>query len=214
MTELLVAKCSRKAAQYAVTRWHYSQVLPAGKLVTYGAWENSQYIGCVIFSRGATHHLAAQWGYSTTEAVELTRVALSTHVSPVSQIVAAALRMLKQSNPGLQLVVSFADPAQDHHGGIYQAGNWLYTGQSATSTEFVVFGTQYHARSIHAKGWKQTAAWLQHNIDPNARTVKVEGKHRYLMPLSRHARRRMIKHARPYPRATAGEASTVTRSSS
>lgn len=57
--QLLVAFCNRKAAKYAVEHWHYSRVLPAGNLFTVGAWERGRFIGCVIFSQGATRTLTA-----------------------------------------------------------------------------------------------------------------------------------------------------------
>lgn len=199
MPELVVDYCSRQAALYAVQHWHYSGKLPTGNMITVGAWEDGRFIGCVIFSQGATHKLAAQWGLRPEQACELTRVALDQHSAPVSQIVAAALRRLRERNPGLRLVISFADPVQGHHGGIYQAGGWTYTGTSTPSTEFVVRGVQMHMRSVHAKGWKQTIPWLREHIDPHARAVKVPGKHRYLMPLDRGMRRAIARYARPYP---------------
>jgi len=38
------------------------------------------------------------------------------------------LRKLKKHAKGLKLVVSYADFNQGHHGGIYQATNWIYVG--------------------------------------------------------------------------------------
>lgn len=201
MADLTVAKASHAAAKHAVETWHYSHRLPSGKLFVRGAWEDGKFIGVVIFSRGATSDIGKQFGLDQTQCVELTRVALTDHVSPVSQIVALAIRDLKASNPGLRLVVSFADPAQGHHGGIYQAGNWVYVGQGKSTTEFVVRGKQMHLRSVHAKGWKQTLPWLQANIDSNAYKVTTIPKHKYLMPLDRAMRRYVEKLRKPYPSA-------------
>lgn len=201
---LLVDYCNERAARYAVEHWHYSQQLPAGNRFLVGAWEHARFIGCVVLSQGATHKLVAQWGLRPDEGCELTRVALDKHDAPVSQIVAAALRLLRERNPGLRLVVSFADPAQGHHGGIYQAGGWIYTGTSHPAAEFVVNGKQLHARSVHAKGWKQTIEWLQEHVDPNARKVYPPGKHRYLMPLDKAMCRRVLRYAQPYPHAVQG----------
>lgn len=191
--------CSFDAAKFAVTRWHYSEAMPAGRLVQIGAWEDGKFVGTILFSHGATHKLAEQWGLDRNEACEMTRVAFRRHKAPVTQALSKALTLLRETNPTMRLVISFSDPVQQHHGGIYQAGNWIYTGASGRSVEFIVNGIQYHARSIHAKGWKQTVPWLQENIDPDARSVRVPGKHRYLMPLDRAMRRRIVKHSQPYP---------------
>jgi hypothetical protein len=58
----------------------------------------------------------------------LTRIALTNHKAPVSRIMAITLRKLKKHAKGLKLVVSYADFNQGHHGGIYQATNWIYVG--------------------------------------------------------------------------------------
>lgn len=208
MSELKIAKASHDAALFAVQRWHYSRKLPSGKLFIRGVWEHGKFIGVVIFSRGATNTIGSPFGLDQTQCVELTRVALNTHDAPVSQIVAAAIRDLKQGNPGLRLVVSYADPMQGHHGGIYQAGNWVYVGQGKAAPEFIVRGVQMHMRSIHAKGWKQTLEWLRANIDPKAERVEITPKHKYVMPLDRPMRRYVEKLRVPYPRSAASESTT------
>lgn len=211
-TELKIAKASHDAALFAVKNWHYSRKLPSGKLFIRGVWENGEFIGVVIFSRGATNTIGSPYGLEQTECVELTRVALNKHATPVSQIVAAALRDLKATNPGLRLVVSYADPMQGHLGGIYQAGNWIYTGQGKAAPEFIVRGQQMHMRSIHAKGWKQSLEWLRKNIDPDTVKVEITPKHKYLMPLDRGMRRQVAVLGLPYPHAV--EDSEVSRDSS
>lgn len=216
MTALTVAPCSRKAAEHAVLRWHYSQTMPVGKLVTLGVWEHERYTGAVAFGRGAQPQLGAQFGLAQTELCELVRVALRDHKHHVSQIVAAALRQLRTTNPGLRAVVSFADPAHGHHGGIYQAGNWLYMGHSETQTEYLVNGERVHERTLSSllkarahtrRDGESRLDWLRRTRDPRAQRVTVPSKHRYVYPLDRAMRRRLTKHAKPYPHA--GEVSTA-----
>jgi len=75
---LKVDFCSYDAALYACKHWHYSKVLPASKLVKIGAWEDDRFIGCIIFSRGASPNISkpyavgqenAKADYSTVETV-------------------------------------------------------------------------------------------------------------------------------------------------
>lgn len=192
MTELLVAACDRKAAEYAVSHWHYSKVMPTGKLVPFGVWEDSKFIGAVLFSRGASPHLGNALDLDQTEVCELTRVALREHVSTVSAIVARALRQLTATNPGLRLVVSFADPMHGHHGGIYQAMNWVYTGQSNPVTEYFIGGR-----------WRHTRGAYWHPDRPGAARREAPGKYRYLYPLDRAMRRRVTSLSQPFPRSRA-----------
>lgn len=191
MTDLLVAPCSHEAATLAVTRWHYSHQIPTGKIVRLGVWEHERFIGAVLFSRGASPYLGDAYDLGPTELCELTRVALRDHDAPVTQIVAWALRILRERNPGLRLVVSFADPARGHLGGIYQAGNWIYTGLSNPVLEHFVRGRWRHVRGSY------------HEVKAAGGRVPTRtrpGKHRYLMPLDRAMRRQVAPLALPFPR--------------
>lgn len=184
---------NQQAAIYAVKNWHYSKRLPASKLIRYGIFEDGKFIGVVIFSRGASPHLGTSIGLDLTEVCELTRIALDKHVAPVSQIVAESLRLLKKSNPGLRCVISFADPKRGHKGGIYQAGNWIYTGKSNSVTEYLIDGTWLHTRTAY-----------HHPKRPGAKTRISSGKLRYLMPLDKMLRKKISKLALDYPHAVEG----------
>jgi len=204
MTKLLVAPCDIRAARHAIMKWHYSKTVPAGKLVKFGVWENQKFIGAVIFGRGATPHLGSPYGLQQTELCELVRVALDIHESPVTQIVAESIRQLKQTNPGLRLIVSFADPDEGHHGGIYQAGNWIYNGTSPSARFFRIKGKKTHPRSVGAMGGVQSLEWVQKNLDPKAEIVLTAPKLRYLYPLDKPMRRKIAKMALPYMNAVEG----------
>lgn len=130
--------CSHQAAKYAVEHWHYSRTMPAGKNVYVGAWESAKFIGAVIFGMGSGNATnGTRFGLVRTgQMAELTRVALTEHKTPVSRIVAISLRMLRSQSPGLRLVISMADPKQGHHGGIYQAGGWVYTGTTKPDVQY------------------------------------------------------------------------------
>lgn len=204
MTRLVVAPCDIRAARHAVMKWHYSKAVPAGKLVKFGVWENEKFIGAVIFGRGATPHLGSPYQLEQTEVCELVRVALDKHEAPVTQIVAEAIRQLKQTNPGLRLIVSFADPDEGHHGGIYQAGNWVYNGTSPSARFFKINGKKTHPRSVGAKGGIQSLEWVQANLDSKAEIVVTAPKLRYLYPLDKAMRRKIEKMALPYENAVEG----------
>lgn len=205
---LLVAPVGSKAARYAVETWHYSRTMPVGRSVYFGVWEDEQYIGAVIFGRGASPALGKAYGLNVMQVCELTRVALREHVAPVSQIVAVALDVLRRQSPGLRLVVSFADPVQGHHGGIYQAGNWLYLGTSAPSHLWRVraTGELLHQRMVSATGaLRQFGRVTRSRRIDECDRIEVPGKHRYVMPLDRAMRRQLAKRALPYPQDTRGQ---------
>lgn len=151
--DLRVDWCDYKAAKYAVEHWHYSCSMPTPPHNLVGVWEDARFIGCVIFGRGSNNNGHKPYDIKMTEFCELTRIALSAHHTEVSRIVSIALRFLKTKSPGLRLVVSYADPNHGHHGGVYQAGNWVYTGQTGKDFEAVDgSGRKWHSRQVSRTG--------------------------------------------------------------
>lgn len=201
MIDLRVAWATHDAASYACKHWHYSRSLPCGKLVKVGAWENDRFIGVVVFGRGASRNLSMPYNLQQDECVELTRIAMRDHQTPVSQTLARALRFLKRSNPRLRLVISFADTVQGHHGGIYQASNWIYTGTSNPDRCYKINGKQMHKRQLYSLGYGSKLEGAR-KLDPLATVVHTPGKHRYLMPLDKQMRRQVQPLQKPYPKRT------------
>ncbi len=193
--DLRIDWATHAAAKYAVENWHYSQSMPVGKTVKIGAWESGKFIGVVIFAYGANNNMGKPYRLPQTECCELVRVALSQHVAPVSRIVALALRWLKKANSGLRLVVSYADTQQGHHGGIYQAGGWVFAGTSEGAAQYVLNGRVVHSMQIQTfvrSGKIKSRAGLA--------TVKAGDKHKYLMPLDDAMREQIAPLAKPYPK--------------
>lgn len=194
--------CSHEAAKYACEKWHYSGSIPTPPYNRIGVWELGQFIGCVLFSRGAARRGPDQFDLAHTEFCELTRVALTTHETPVSKILAVALKFLKTRCPGIRLIVSYADPNNGHHGGIYQAGGWIFVGQSGGTTEYIApDGKQWHSRMISPTGKKKVYGQYRAVWKPDQCTiVRLEGKLKYLMPLDPEMRARILPLAKPYPK--------------
>ena len=207
---LAVAPVSYRTARHAVDRWHYSHTMPQGRAQHYGVWEHGRFVGVVLYGRGANRNLGPSLGLSTYETCELTRIALGDHDSPVSQIVPRTIAILRASSPGLRVIVSLADPYYGHHGGIYQAMNWLYLGTSQPTPMFRdAHGRLWHHRVVGGRGvplqfGRQTAVPRRAELE----ALSFPGKHRYAWPLDRATRRRLTPLCEPYP---AAEVSEVTR---
>lgn len=189
-TDLRLDWASHKAAKYACERWHYSRCLPTGKLIKVGVWEAGEFIGCVIFGRGANNNLGKSYALEQTQICELVRIAINKHQSPISRIVSIALQFLRIHNPGMRLCASYADPVQNHHGGIYQAGNWIFVGQQSGQTEYYFNGQQTHGRSVMAQ--RGTIVGLH--------KIPIPGKFKYLMPLDAGMRNKILPLSKTYPK--------------
>jgi len=193
------------AAEFACMHWHYSKCMPAFASVRVGAWEQDRFIGVVMFSRGANLHIGEPYGLGQHEAVELTRIALTEHQVPVSRILSITMRFLRQHCPGLRLLVSYADQAQGHHGGIYQATGWIYVGTATPQASLHVHGSLHHKRTLRERFGRggNSIGWLREHVDPQAAWIEDKPKHKYLMPLDAAMRKQVLPLSCPYPKKDA-----------
>jgi hypothetical protein len=203
--------CCHEAAKHAVLRWHYSRCMPAAKLVRVGVWEDSRFVGAILFGSGANRHLARPFGLLPTEACELVRVALAPNrETPTSRCLAISLKMLHRLAPGLKLVVSYADTKEGHLGIIYQATNWLFLGGSF-QPYIKVRGKIEHPRSLYDRYGRggQQIAWLREHVDPKAQRVEMPAKLKYVFVLDPTLRPQIEAIAQPYPKRAGSIASDV-----
>lgn len=85
---------------------------------------------------------------------------------PLSHFVATTLRMLKPSN---WIVVSYSDTAMNHHGYVYQACNFLYTGTSSP-----------HADKYRPDGTGHNRHAESFDVRKDEYSVERSIKHRYV----------------------------------
>ena len=199
--------CSYEAAKYAVMHWHYSRTMPAGKLFKLGVWENDKFIGSVIFGRGSNNNMSKMFNLKQTECVELVRVALTKHKTPVSRIISICLKILRDNNKGLKCVVSYADLTnQGHVGIIYQASNWYYLGERKTDSGHIILnGKIVHKRTISSKYGSHK------NVPFKMINAKGQCKHLYAYALNQSMKEKLNLIKKEYPKR-ATKASAVSNS--
>lgn len=186
--------CSHQAALLSVKRWHYSRSLPCADLIKIGVWENNIFIGAVIFCRGANNQINKAFGVKINEICELGRVALNKHESPVTQIISIALKMVKKLCPNLKLIVSYADSNRGHLGKIYQAGNWIYLGETDS-----ISNVKYKGKIIHKRQW----GYIKNSKNLNGikpEYVKTLPKYRYVYIFDKGLLPDILKRQKPYPK--------------
>lgn len=198
--DLKVDWATHEAAKYACENWHYSKSIPIGKLVKIGAWENNKFIGVVIFGRGTAKSLGSKYGLKQDQCVELVRISLTKHVSPVTKIMKFAQRYLKLSNKNIRLIVSFASQDAGHHGGIYQGANWIYSGLTAYKGEFLYKGKRATDRQVSALVSKTKISRGELEKRGFLTKLPTNPKYRYLMPLDADMRKQIAPLAKPYPK--------------
>ena len=209
-SDLRIDWATHAAAKYAVENWHYSKSYPIGKSVNVGVWEDGCFIGAIQFRNGSNNNMGSPYGLTHGEFCELSRVAINKHKTPVSRMLRIALGFLRKQSPGLRIVLSYADTTQGHHGGIYQATNWIYSGLTDGDTEYFIDGRWRKARNFRSSDFSKYSG-IDYKKLPSRKTP---GKHRYLMPLDAEMRKRVLPLAKPYPKrekqAMTGPTGTAT----
>lgn len=205
-----LTRANDKAIEYACKVFHYAKITPRNPL-GYNIYNgNDEWCGVIVFGYGAAPMIGSPYGLGQGQTIELTRVALNGKQECTSQAVALALKELKKDCPMVRLVVSYADIDQDHLGTIYQATNWIYIGEttSGQSHAFIIDGKKIHEKTVRTFVLKKYSVGTIENIKKAYHAKSVEkfftkGKRKYLMPLDKRIRKKILPLAQPYPKESA-----------
>ena len=172
-----VKEINSKIAMDMVMRNHYSQ-RKTGAKVCFGLYVCSDLVGCVVYSQPASYTLCKGVCGPDYKAfvIELSRLVITTNKrNSASYLIGQSLNKL-----GNKVVVSYAD-CNDHVGHVgyvYQATNWLYTGQGSAEPKWIDPRTgeviSFTRRHIDKKAEAIGLDWKQLIKSPQI------GKHRYV----------------------------------
>ena len=147
-------------------QWHYSGRVPTISRA-FGWYVNGQLKAVCTFGKPASNSLCESiCGKEYADNVyELNRLCREDDFKePLSAFVSACLRRLRINR---WIIVSFSDTAMNHHGYIYQACNFIYTGETKERRDVFV-GEGKHARHYTKK-----------DMDSGLMTIR-SAKHRYI----------------------------------
>jgi len=190
------------AVSFSCKRYHYAKAVPIAQ-VSYSVFNDlDEFCGVVVYGPGATPNLSSPYNKWHGQVLELVRMALNGKQHTTSMVLGASLKALKKDAPLVDLVVSYADSDQSHLGVIYQATNWIYTGlfNAGTRGAFMINGKKTHNKTVHSKGVIQSLSEVRKHLDPNATEFFTKGKHKYLMPLNKKMRKKILPLSQPYPK--------------
>ena len=121
---------------------HYAKRIPSVSYA-FGLYKNNFLCGICSFGRPIAHQLIkhAFKGYYQNNFLELNRLVINDgfEKNVLSFFVSQSLRLLPKPNA----VVSYADTSLGHHGYIYQACNFIYTGLSFKKRDYTVEGLEH-----------------------------------------------------------------------
>ena len=200
-----LAQATHSAMQYAVKHWHYSKSMPSNA-VGYSVFnDDGEWCGCILFALGANPCINTDLNINKKEVIELVRVALNGKHGKTSMAVAIALRLIKKHIPYLKAIVSYADENQGHLGTIYQATNWIYTGEYARENGIHINGKTTHRRTVNSRYNTSSLEWIRENIDSSAHIIKGKPKHKYYYLYDKSLMGILKDRQKPYPKKAAAE---------
>ena len=151
---------------------HYAQRMPSISYA-FGLFIEKTLRGICTFGKPASHHLC--WGICGKEHMdkvyELNRLVVDEGLpkNTLSQFVSKCLKHLKLDD---LIIVSYADEGKGHHGYIYQATNWIYTGRTKRRT------VKYTGKNKHSRHYDDSMNHIRKVRTAKHRYVYFTGKSR------------------------------------
>lgn len=160
-------------------------------------------VGCIIYGSPVARH-----GVKSISSIlefdvvwELKRLwvedGLGSNIESYS--ISQSIKYIKKNHPNIKVLISYADPAENHIGLVYRATNWLYQGNEVSHS-----GTMYQYRFANNGQWLSPRAMNNKigvcglgdvlKIYPEIEYKPIERKHRYLyFTCSKTEKKKIIK---------------------
>ena len=147
---LHVQECNPVHVNGLIERLHYSHsVFGITATHCFRVLCGQRTVGGALFGPPAAFNVSRRYSPDGDLLVELRRFVLTDDMPKNSEsfCLGVMLRMLKKH--GVERVLSYADPAQGHHGTIYAAAGFKCMGKSAARKHLIWNGKKYPDRNIH-----------------------------------------------------------------
>ncbi|MGL5051214.1 MAG: hypothetical protein ACRC6E_11415 [Fusobacteriaceae bacterium] len=133
--KVIIKQIDTKLAEDFILNKHYAQRKPSVSWC-FGLYSLDLLIGILTVGKPASNSLCkGVCGIEVSSKVyELNRLVIDENLPPntLSFFVGKCLKLLKKEDI---ILVSYSDMAMKHHGFIYQATNWIYTGKTVERTD-------------------------------------------------------------------------------
>lgn len=184
MANDLYRKVSDRACKKLVLENHYIHSMPSSIKLCYALMSSADppnhVVACCIFSTPVGRwEVPGIW--------ELTRLVRQDDVSePLTKLISMSVKYTRKVK-SVKLLISFADREEDHHGGIYQASSWIYSGMAKGRLDgFNIDGIFVPARTCNSRYGTSSVNLLISRL-PNSVVVPHfdQGKYIYWKPLNK-----------------------------
>jgi len=184
---------------------HYAKRLPPIEHA-FGIFNEANVLqGIATYSTPVSSTLRGLWD-NDYKLMELNRLVINDGLEKniLSYFVSSSLKLM----PKPMVIVSYADTSKNHHGYIYQATNWIYTGLSAKFKDYYIEGMEHlHNGTIMdlSRGQENRVDWLRQKFGDKLIMIDRPRKHRYFYFIGKkNDKKNMLKmlpyKTQPYPK--------------
>jgi hypothetical protein len=177
---------------------HYAKRIPPVEF-SFGLYDDKSILqGVISYGTPVSSGLRNLWN-GEFKLMELNRLVVNDGLekNTLSFFVSQSLKYL----PKPLVLVSYADTSKNHHGYIYQATNWIYTGLSLPFKDYYVKGMEHlHNGTIMdmSRGQENRVEWLKQKFGDKLIQIDRPRKHRYFLFLGNKTQLKKIKSMMPY----------------
>lgn len=176
---------------------HYAKRIPPIEY-PFGLFLNGELVGICTYGTPVSSTLRNLWN-GKYKLMELNRLVVNEGLEKnvLSYFVSNTLELL----PKPLVIVSYADTSQNHHGYIYQATNFYYTGLSAKFKDYYIKGKEHlHNGTIMdmSRGQENRVQWLRDKFGDDLIMIERPRKHRYFIFVGNKRDKKIMKRMLPY----------------
>jgi hypothetical protein len=174
---------------------HYAKRIPMIQF-SFGLFDNEKIIGVCTYGTTIAIDIRKKFEYHV---YELNRLVVNEQLpkNTLSFFVSKTIKMM----PSPCVLLSYADTTKGHHGYIYQATNWIYTGLSAIVKEYKIKGQEdMHSQTLFdkSKGKIDRVGYLKELYGDKLYMDYRARKHRYFFFLGNKFHQKKMKVQLPY----------------
>jgi hypothetical protein len=177
-------------AEELIKRFHYSRRVPT-HVVLCGTWHRpgglfgdfGEAIAACVFRVPPT-----RWSEEVLELARLVRH--EDDCPPLTALIAACCDELRRRK--CDLVISYADPTHEHHGGVYQASSWHFAGRREPTNDGILLDGHFIAGRACNNKWGTRSVEKVRELEPS-RDIQPHfdaGKYLYWRALTKTGKRK------------------------
>lgn len=166
----------RSYAELLLQEFHYIGTAPKNTHTYLGLFIGKSLVGVCLFGYGTNKYMSSKMGGKT---LELTRFCLVDWLpkNSGSYFISQSINYIKQHNPDIKYLVSFADTGVGHLGGLYKACNWKFEYQCHEDYKYQLQdGRLVHKSKFRCKNGKTERQLVE---EAGAIKIKQPGKMKY-----------------------------------